>query len=51
MTVTIVDEEGSREVDMQYDNVMCPNCYATNDSWRRTCRNCGKRLEMKKCQN
>jgi hypothetical protein len=51
MTVIILDEDGVREVDIEQESVMCPDCFATNNGLRNKCYNCGKKLEMIKCRN
>jgi len=40
MTMTIIDEDGIHTIE-EDKNVSCPECYATNEPYRKTCRNCG----------
>ena len=44
MTIVILDEDGIREIPEDKGNVMCENCFATNEGYRRKCKNCGKIL-------
>jgi len=29
---------------VESETKMCPNCFGTNEGWRKTCRYCGKKL-------
>jgi len=53
MTMTIIDEDGVHTVD-ENENVMCQECYATNDATHKRCSNCGsqlsKKMVIKKCE-
>lgn len=45
MPIIIADENGTREVSDK-GNIICPECYASNDYLEIRCRNCGTKLRQ-----
>ena len=42
MPIMIIDDEGVHTI--EHETIMCQECCATNEGYRKKCKNCGSKL-------